>query len=468
MDRKYIIALTVACALFMQILDTTVLGTALPTIAATFGESAVRLHLAMVSYLLAVVVFMPLSGWMAERWGGRTIFQSAVGVFTVSSIACGLANDLDTLVLARVAQGMGGAMMVPVGRLALIRSTPKSEFIRATVWMTTPALIAPILGPLLGGILTTYASWRWIFWINIPMGVVGLIMAAVSMDNACESEVARFDTRGFILAGCGFFGLVYTLEMLNEQTVPFGVIMIIALCSIAAIGLYVLHARRTRDPIIDIALLGIPTFRASLLGGTLFRSGVGAMPFLLPLLLQTGLDYNPAQAGGIMTFVALGALAMKGFAERLLRRYGFRKAVCRAALSGAVAVAVCAFFTLRTPWWIIIAVMLASGCSRSLLFTGINALIYSDIETKDYSSAISFFSLMQEFSWSLGIGLGAGVLTLAQLVNDAQTPSLFDFRFAFLGIALLTASSALIFMRIDRAAGRNLIRGGSPGPCRKG
>ncbi|MEG9883630.1 MAG: MFS transporter [Hyphomicrobiales bacterium] len=467
MNRKYIIALTVACALFMQVLDTTVLGTALPTIAMAFGESVVRLHLAMTAYLLAVVVFMPLSGWLADRWGARAIFQGAVGVFTVSSIACGLANDLDTLVLARIAQGAGGAMMVPVGRLVLIRSVPKSEFVRATVWVTTPASIAPILGPVLGGVMSTYASWRWIFWINIPVGVIGILMAALFMDNSCENKVTRFDTRGFILAGSGFFGLVYTLEMFNEGMLSFGVIMITALCSIAAIGVYVLHARRRSDPIVNVALLAIPTFRASLVGGTLFRSGVGATPFLLPLMLQTGLDHDPVQAGGIMTFIALGALAMKGFAERLLRRYGFRKAICRAALLGAFMVAACAFFTRQTPWWIIIVVMLASGCSRSLLFTGINALIYSDVATKDYGSATGFFSLIQQFSWLFGIGLGAAALTLAQTVNDARTPSLSDFHSVFLGVALLTASSALIFMRIDRTAGHNLIRGRPPEPCRK-
>lgn len=465
MSRQHIIALIVACALFMQTLDSTVLGTALPAIAAAFGESPVTLHLAMTSYLIALAVFMPLSGWVADRWGARDVFRLAIIVFTGASIACGLATNAETLIIARVVQGLGGAMMVPVGRLVLLRSVPKHEFVNALAWVTVPALMGPVLGPPIGGILTTYASWHWIFWINVPIGLIGLVMTTIFVEDIREENVPRLDITGFLLAGIAIAGVMFALETIGD-----GLLSPVWAGSLAALGilctlLYLRHARRTANPVINIALLRVPTFRASVVGGALFRFGVGAIPFLLPLLLQAGFGYNPAESGLITAAAAAGAIIMKALAERILRLFGFRAVLIWTGVISAAFMSAPALFTAQTPWWAMISVLLVGGFIRSLQFTAVNAVAFADIEPRDFSQATSFTSMMQQLSLSVGIAAGATLLELSQLWRGAEQLAVADFAPAFVVVGLLAAASSLFFIGLPHTAGDELARRSAPAPA---
>lgn len=465
MSRKHIIALIVACALFMQTLDSTVLGTALPAIAVAFGESPVTLHLAMTSYLIALAVFMPLSGWVADRWGARDVFRLAIIVFTLASIACGLAPNAEALILARVVQGLGGAMMVPVGRLVLLRSVPKHEYVDALAWVTVPALMGPVLGPTIGGLLTTYASWHWIFWINVPMGLIGLAMTTIFVDDIREDDVPPLDLRGFVLAGIGIAGVMFTLETLGDGLIPAGWTMALGAVGLVSAALYIRHARHITSPVIDLTLLRVHTFRASVAGGAVFRFGIGAIPFLLPLLLQAGFGYSAADAGLVTSAAAAGAIVMKALAGRILRLFGFRSVLIWNGVLSAAFMAACALFTPTTPWWTMVFVLLVGGFFRSLQFTGVNAVAFADVEPADFSQATSFSSMMQQLSLSVGIGFGALMLTLSQMWRGSDTLSYTDFPPAFIAVGLLTAVSSLFFVGLHRTAGDELAKRSAPAPA---
>ncbi len=326
MPSRVVVPLIVACALFMQNLDSTCLATSLPAIAASLDEPPVRLHLAITSYLLALAVFLPISGWVADRFGARLIFRVAIGIFSIGSIMCAVSATFPQLIVARLVQGLGGAMMVPVGRLILVRSVEKSELVAAMVLMSMPAVVGPVMGPLLGGFITTYASWRWIFWINVPVGIFGIYLVTKFIEEVREPEVKRFDWIGFFLSG---FGLGGTLFAMDTGSIGHGGADLVSLgffvgrrwsrsCSMS------LHAARVDNPISISACLKITTFRVSVTGGSVFRLGVGAVPFLLPLLMQEGFGYNPFQSGAITFVSAAGAFGMRTIARRVLRRFGFR------------------------------------------------------------------------------------------------------------------------------------------------
>ena len=297
MPDRILLPLIVACALFMENLDSTVLSTALPAIAADFGTSPIHLKLALTSYLLAIAVFIPASGWLADRHGARTIFRLAIVVFTLGSIACGLSSSLPEIVAARIVQGIGGAMMVPVGRLVILRSVARHELVASLAWLTVPALIGPVVGPPLGGFITTYFAWRWIFWINVPVGVLGLVLATLYIPDIRGDQRVGFDALGFVLAAFGLAFFMTGSTTLGLGLLPMPMVLGLLFSGVALLGAYVAHSRRASEPIIDLTLLAIPTFRTSMLGSLLFRLGVGATPFLLPLLLQIGFGMSPFAVG---------------------------------------------------------------------------------------------------------------------------------------------------------------------------
>jgi EmrB/QacA subfamily drug resistance transporter len=449
---RILLPLIVACALFMENLDSTVLSTSLPAIARDFGESPIHLKLALTSYLLAIAVFLPASGWLADRYGSRTIFRLAIGLFTTGSILCGLSGSIGSLVFARVVQGIGGAMMVPVGRLVILKSVPKSELVGSLAWLTVPALIGPVIGPPIGGFITTYFQWRWIFWINVPVGMLGLVLATLFIPNLVGEERTRFDTRGFALSGLGLAGFMTGSTSLGLGLLPLWMTLSMFLGGAALIVLYVLHSRSAPNPIIDLSLFRIPTFVTSMTGALLFRIGVGATPFLLPLFLQLGFGLSPFKSGTITFAAAVGAMAMKFVAPPTLRRYGFRNVLVLNSFVAGGFVALPALFTLSTPIPLITVLLLIGGFFRSLQFTSINALTFADIPPARMSRATTLTSVAQQLSLSFGISIGAITLeTTARFtggVIDARS-----FVPAFLVVGILTISSVIPFMLLARDAG---------------
>jgi EmrB/QacA subfamily drug resistance transporter len=447
------VPLLVACALFMETLDSSIIATALPAIASSLGEDPLELSMAITAYLLSLAVFIPISGWMADRFGGRTVFRAAILVFTAGSVACGLADSLGALVAARVLQGLGGAMMVPVGRLILLRAVPKSRLVRAMAFVTIPALVGPVLGPPLGGFIATYASWRWIFFINVPIGLLGVALVSILMADKREDDVRPLDARGFALAGLGLAGVMFGLEALGRGVLPLPVSAALLGGGALALGAYTVHARRHPHPIIDFGLMRIPTFRAAMLGGLWFRISIGAIPFLVPMMLQLGFGLS-AFASGLLTFAgAAGALTMKFVAAPLLRRFGFRRVLLFNTLVSGILMIGYGLFEPTTPHAVIVAVFLVGGFFRSLLFTALNTMCYADAPPALMSRATSLVGVAQQVSQSLGVGLGATILhlTLAWQGSAALGPNSFDP--AYLAIGALSFVAILYFLPLAPDAG---------------
>ena len=438
----------------MQNIDGTVVATALPAMAQSFGADPLHMNLALTSYLLSLAVFIPVSGWMADRFGSRTVFRAAIAVFTVGSVLCGYSMNLPFLVLSRIIQGLGGAMMVPVGRLVLLRSVAKSELVAAMAWLTMPALIGPIIGPPLGGFLVTYASWRWIFTINVPVGVLGIMLVTRYVEDVREPAPGRLDWVGLILSGAGLSGVTFGAEMLGRDVMPPALIAACIGGGVLACWGYMRHAARRPDPLLDLSLLRIPTFAVSVLAGSLFRVGVGAIPFLLPMMIQIGFGRSAAESGLITFASAIGALAMKPAAQTALRSFGFRATLFWNAAASAVGVAVCAAFR---PWWpmaALYAVLIFSGFLRSLQFTAYNTIGYADIPRARMSAATSLYSTIQQLSLTFGITVGAGALGLSSRFTGGGQVDLGDFSFAFLvvSVIMLAAAPASLLMPADAGA----------------
>ncbi len=459
-----LIPYVVGCALFMENLDSTVLATALPEIARSLGESPLHLNLAITSYLLSLAIFIPVSGWIADRFGARRVFCAAIVVFTLSSVSCGFADSFWGLVASRMAQGLGGAMMVPVGRLVLLRSVSKAELVGALALVTIPALVGPIIGPPVGGFITTYLSWRWIFWINVPIGVVGIVLALILIPALREERPPPFDWTGFALAGAGLAALLMGFETIGRGMLPAAAVALLLGCGAAALALYARHARRRAHPVIDFSLLRIGTFRAAAFGGFLFRVGVGAIPFLLPLLLQVGFGMNPLQSGLHTFAAAVGALTMKMAAKRILRRFGFRNVLVANALISAASIAACALFDAATPGAVILAVLLIGGFFRSLEFTSINALAYADVPREHMSRATGLVSVGQQLSLSVGVGFGALILHTVVSLRSGTEAVAADFTPAFALIGLVSGCAALVFWRLPPDAGAE-VSGRMPAPA---
>jgi EmrB/QacA subfamily drug resistance transporter len=448
-----LVPFVVACALFMENTDSTVIATSLPVIARDLGEDPLSLKLALTSYLVSLAVFIPISGWMADRFGARTIFRLAIGVFMLGSVACAFSHSLESFVLARFFQGMGGAMMVPVGRLVLLRSVPRNQMVQALAYLSIPAMVGPVVGPPLGGFITTYFHWQWIFFINIPIGIIGIIMATVFFENIREDDVPPLDLTGAVLSAVGLSLLMFGLATGGRHLVAIENSIAATVVGAIAVAAYIWHSKRIPHPVLDLNLMRIPTFRIGVLAGFLFRVGVGAIPFLLPLMLQVGFGFDPLHSGLTTFAAAAGAMFMKTLAARILRRYGFRGVMTINAFIGAAFLAVQGFFTVDTPYVIMFAVLLVGGCFRSLQFTGLNALMFADVSKRDMSLATSFSSVAQQLSLSVGVAVGALVLEIAASRHPGIDLEASDFWPAFLVVAAFSAASAFVLMRLSPDAG---------------
>ena len=460
-ERRVIVPLIVACALFMQNLDSTALATALPSIAESLNETPLRLHLIITSFMLSLAAFLPVSGWVADRFGARTIFRLAIAIFTLASIACGLTESFETLLLARVVQGAGGAMMVPVGRLILVRSVAKSELISAMALMGMPALIGPIIGPLLAGVLITVASWRWIFWMNVPIGILGIILVSIFIEDVREPDVKRFDWRGFALSSLGLCGTLFGLDALSTHHSADPVAIAALVTGLIAMVLYVFHAKRVDNPILDLKLLKFPTFRVSVTGGSLFRIGVGAVPFLLPLMMQQGFGYSPIESG-LITFVsAAGSFGMRTMSKQVLRRFGFRKVLVWNTLIASFFMCLCGLFSSDSSRAFMMTIIFLGGVFRSLQFTALNTIAFAEIEGPLMSQATSFSQMAQRLSLSFGVAISAFVLFWVG--GEGAHMPVQAFATAFVVVGVLSGLSLFSFVKLtadagDEIAGRQQVR----------
>ena len=451
--RTRLTATIVAVALLMQNLDGTVVATALPAMAKSFGAAPIQMNLALTSYLLSLAVFIPASGWMADRYGSRTVFRAAIAVFTVGSIFCGYATNLPMLVASRIVQGLGGAMMVPVGRLVLLRSVAKSELVAAMAWLTLPALIGPVIGPPLGGFIVTYANWRWIFTLNVPIGLLGILLVSLYVEDIRGDRPTRLDGVGLALSGAALSGITFGAEMLGRGVAPAWAIALCCGIGAAALLAYLAHARRRPDPLLDLSLLKIPTFAASVLAGTLFRVGVGAIPFLLPLMFQLGFGDSAAQSGLVTFASAIGAAAMKPAAQAALRAFGFRATLVWNAILSAAGVGLCAAFRAWWPLPAIYAALIAAGFVRSLQFTAYNTIAYADIPRARMSAATSLYATIQQLSLTFGVTIGTTALAVSSRLSGHDHLQVADFSFAFIVVALIMMLAAPASLLMPANAG---------------
>ncbi len=458
MKTRIIVPLIVACALFMENMDSTVITTSLPAIALDLGEDPIALKLALTSYLISLAVFIPISGWMADRYGARTIFCAAIVVFTIASALCGFATSLLDFVLYRALQGIGGAMMVPVGRLVVLRSVPKHEYVRAFAWLVVPAMVGPLLGPPLGGFITTYLSWRWIFWINIPIGILGILLAMRFIGNVREKNVPPLDRMGFVLSGIGLSGLAFGLATFGQNLLPAAVAGSLFVAGGLFTVAFVLHARNTKNPLLNLKLLKIQTFNASVLGGSLFRIGIGGFAFMLPLLFQIGFGLTPFQSGILTLAGAIGAMTMRTSAGLVVDRFGIKRVIVFNGIVAACFIALAAVFTPQTPHYGIFALLLAGGFFRSLQFTSVNVLAYADIEKRDMSHATAITSVAQQIALSTGVAVAAMTLDITRTYRGEASILPGDFPPVFIVLGIVAALSVLSFLQLPRNAGASLTR----------
>ena len=440
----------------MEQLDGTILATALPSMAESFDVSPLHMSVALTSYMLSLAVFIPASGAIADRYGSRNVFRSAIALFTIGSILCGLSGNLPLLVVSRLLQGTGGAMMVPVGRLVLLRSVPKSELVSAMSWLLVPALIGPVIGPPLGGFIVTWASWRWIFYINVPIGIAGMWLATKYVPDVRIAERQRFDRVGFLLSGISLSCLVFGLELASRGgTAGFGSAGLI-LGGLVVGAVYVWHSRRVANPILDLSLMAFPTFRLSVIAGSLTRITAGSVPFLLPLMMQLGFGFSAAHSG-VVTFVsALGAMLMKATAAPVLRMWGFRATLVWNGVLSMVCVALCAAFRPDWPLWTIYTVLLLSGFFQSLQFSAYNTVAYADIPSERFSSATSFYTTFQQLMLSLGICVAAAALHVSVTWNGHEHAQLPDFSVAFIVVTFVSLIAAPVCLLLPRNAGAEM------------
>ncbi|MBI1417773.1 MAG: MFS transporter [Limimaricola sp.] len=441
----------------MENLDASVLSTSLPVIAGDLHTDPILLKLALTSYLLALAIFIPASGWAADRFGARRVFRMAISVFALGSIACGLSDTLTQLVLARVMQGIGGSMMVPVGRLIVLRATEKSGLVAALAWLTVPALMGPVMGPPLGGFITTYFHWRWIFWINIPIAVLGIVLVSVFIPRLPPGPRVTFDAVGFLMIGPGLAAFLTGLTMAGLSIATPAMVAALTLGGLALIVAYVRHSFRVAVPLVDLRLLALPSFRIAAAGGAMFRSGGGAMPFLLPLMFQLGFGLSAFQSG-MMTFATgAGAMLMKFTAQPILQRWGFRRVLTVNALIAGLFLLSPAFFTAQTPYALMVVVLFVGGVSRSLQFTASNAMAYAEVDAARLSSATSFNAVLQQLSSTVGITLAAFGLETAQRIFGGASLSAVHFPLVFAMVGLVASGSALWFARLGPEADGALL-----------
>ena len=451
-----ITALIVASALFMEQLDGTVLATALPTMARSFHVDPLHMNVALTAYLLSLAVFIPISGKAADRFGSRTVFRAAIVLFTLGSILCAQSPTLPFLVGSRIVQGLGGAMMVPVGRLLLLRSVSKAELVRAMAWLMIPATIGPILGPPVGGLIVTYLDWRWIFYINVPIGILGAVLVTRYVAEVREVGPVSFDLTGLVMSGVALSCLTFGFEMASRGVGSAWLVDGLLALGAGCAALYVLHARAHPQPVLDFRLMRIATFRLSVLSGTLSRIAIGATPFLLPMMLQLGFGMSPAQSGLVTFTGSAGSLLMRISAPAFLRRLGFRNVLVWVGLAATLLLACNAGFRPNWPMPLIYAILLTGGFLQSLQFIAYNTIAYADVPRSQMSAATSFYTTFQQLSLTMGIAVSASVLARSVAWRGHAQPRLDDFSTAFLVVSAVGVLAPLLSCLMERTAGDEL------------
>ncbi|MEG0800667.1 MAG: MFS transporter [Citrobacter sp.] len=449
-------ALLVAGAFFMEFIDGTVIATALPDMAKSFGVPAVDLNIGISAYLITLAVLIPASGWIADRFGARKVFSLALVIFTLASILCGLATSLEGFVAMRILQGVGGALMVPVGRLAVLRTTPKHQLITAIATLTWPALVAPIIGPPLGGFITSYANWRWIFFINVPLGLLAITLALRFIPDIHDDERRPFDTPGFIATSVAMVSLVYAMELLGSQQPQGWLTAGLLTLGIITFLFALRHFRHAAWPMIRLDALRVPTFRVTMFGGSLFRASISAVPFLLPLMFQVGFGMNAFHAGSLVLAVFVGNLTIKPATTPLIRWLGFKKLLLINGALNVLALLACALITPQTPVWVILLVLYLGGVFRSIQFTGVSTLAFADVPAPQMSYANTLFSTATQLAVGLGISLAAIGIRIGDKVSEwlalGNIPGI-SFRLAFVAIAIICLTGMVDTLRLTRDAG---------------
>ncbi|MFJ5981129.1 MFS transporter [Enterobacter cancerogenus] len=449
-------ALLVAGAFFMEFLDGTVIATALPDMAKSFGVQAVDLNIGISAYLITLAVLIPASGWIADRFGARKVFALALAIFTLASVFCGLSTTVDAFVAMRVLQGMGGALMVPVGRLAVLRTTPKHQLIAAIATLTWPALVAPIIGPPLGGFITHFADWRWIFFINVPLGIAAILLALRIIPNLRDESRRPFDTPGFIATTVAMVSQVYAMEQMGGEHVRMGLTVCLFIVGGVALGVALRHFRRAAWPMIRLDAMQVATFRVTMYGGSLFRASISAVPFLLPLMFQVGFGMDAFHAGLLVLAVFVGNLTIKPATTPLIRGLGFKRLLLINGALNVLALLACAFITPTTPVWLIMLILYLGGVFRSIQFTAVSTLAFADVPSAQMSYANTLFSTATQLAVGLGITLGAIGIRLGEKIGDAfglaAVPGI-SFRLAFVVIAVICLAGMFDTLRLAKDAG---------------
>jgi EmrB/QacA subfamily drug resistance transporter len=444
---RILIPMIVAVAFMVEQLDSTIITTAIPDMARSLGATPVRMNLAVAAYVLTVAVFIPVSGWFADRFGARRVFALALAIFTLGSALCGITENFPMLVAMRVLQGLGGAMMTPVGRLILLRSFPRSELVTAMTYMTLPAIAGPVIGPLLGGFLTTYLSWRWIFYVNLPFGIAGILLALRYVEDTRGESAVRFDFSGFLMIGCGLALVQFGMENIGRPVISRPAIIGVLLAALVLIAGFGLHARRTRAPAVDLSLFRMRSFAISTLAGGLCRIALNGPPFLLPLMLQVGFGMSPIASGSLTFASSAGAFMIRLVAGRLLQWWGFRLVLVGSAVAASAALAGFALLKPSTPRWLIFAYVFCFGLVRSVQFMTSNTLSYADMPGERLSRATSLGGVIQQLTISFGVSSGAMLLSLVSAPGHVLTPARFHEAFLLLAILPLLALSGFAFLR---------------------
>jgi EmrB/QacA subfamily drug resistance transporter len=449
-SAKRLLPWLVALAFFMESLDTTILNTAVPTIAQALGVVPLSMKSVLSSYTLSLAVFIPISGWVADRFGTRAVFSSAIGLFTLGSFLCGISNNIHLLVACRILQGCGGAMMVPVGRLTLVRTFARSELIRATTFVAIPGLIGPMLGPFVGGLIVGYFNWRVIFFINIPIGLLGLYLVYKHLPNYRQEQTSPLDILGLILFGSGIALLSYVLEVFGEHTLTTFEILGLLAISVALLAGYGLHAAKAEHPLLRMTLLRLRTFRVAVIGGFVTRIGIGGIPFLFPLLYQVGLGFSPVQSGLMMMPQALAAMSLKATMPGILARFGYKRVLVSNTVVLGVLIFLFATIGAQTPVLLIVAQVFTYGFFTSLQYTSMNTLVYSDVTDEEASSASTIASTFQQMSISFGVASAS--LVTAFFIPDrfrSHPPELIHgIHKAFWVLGALTILSTIVFREL--------------------
>ncbi|SXV19725.1 putative MFS-family transport protein [Klebsiella pneumoniae] len=452
-------ALLVAGAFFMEFLDGTVIATALPDMARDFGVTAVELNIGISAYLITLAVLIPASGWIADRFGARAIFTLALAIFTLASVFYGLSTEVHIFVAMRILQGVGGALMVPVGRLAVLRTTPKHQLIKAIATLTWPALVAPIIGPPLGGFITRYASWHWIFFINVPLGLAAIILSLRIIPDIRETERRSFDLSGFITTSVAMVSLVTAMERLGDRQPQIWPTLALAALGFGCLLYSIRHFRRAVAPMVRLDALQVPTFRVTMYGGSLFRASISAVPFLLPLLFQVGFGMDPFHSGLLVLAVFVGNLTIKPATTPLIRWLGFRRLLLINGALNVCSLLACALLTPQTPVWAIMLILYLGGVFRSIQFTGVSTLAFADVPAAQMSDANTLFSTASQLAVGLGITLGAIGIRLGEQVGDwlhlTELPGI-SFRLSFVFIALICLVGMIDSLHLAKTAGSSV------------